>query len=93
MKAEDLLDKGKIDDWVTAKNLKSFGFFQPSAEYRHLDILLVHPLDFDEAFKRKRTSEAQGMKIYFVNLKDLIVMKQFSGRAQDLSDIENLKKI
>ncbi len=55
--------------------------------------MLVHPLDFSLAFKNRTVKNAQGIDINLVNIDDLIKMKSFSGRKQDLSDIELLEKI
>jgi hypothetical protein len=41
----------------------------------------------------KELFKAKGIAINLVSVDDLIAMKSFSGRQQDLSDIELLKKI
>ena len=93
VKAGDLADKKKLDDWIQHRNLKVFSYFQPSAQFRHVDILLVQPLNFEEAFKNKVVTSFEGVEFNIVSLQDLIKMKEFSGREHDLSDIELLKTI
>ena len=92
VKAEYLGNRQILDDWIKNRNMLVFTFFQPSSHYRQLDILLVHPLDFKAAYKRKKTIGSGGIKIKTVCTDDLIEMKKYSGRKQDLSDIEHLKR-
>ena len=50
-------------------------------------------MDFAKAFQNKTIKKAKGIAINLVSVEDLIQMKSFNGRQQDLSDIEVLKKI
>jgi hypothetical protein len=90
---EDLADAEKREDWINNRNLKAFSFYHAKDLYKAVDIVLVHPLDFNVAFKNRTVKKAQGTDINLVNIDDLIKMKSFSGRKQDLSDIELLDKI
>ncbi len=91
--AEGLLNPNIVRKWISERNLKALSFYQKVENYKGVDILLVHPLDFEKAFKNRITKEFQNTEIYLVNIDDLITMKAMSGRNQDLSDIEMLKKI
>ena len=90
---EELADPVVREDWIANKNLKAFSFYHTKDVYKAVDIVLVHPLDFAKAFQNKTIKKAQGIAINLVSVDDLITMKSFSGRQQDLSDIELLKKI
>ena len=90
---EELADPIVREDWIANKNLKAFSFYHTKDAYKVVDIVLVHPLDFTKAFQNKTIKEAKGIAINLVSVDDLITMKSFSGRQQDLSDIELLKKI
>jgi len=89
---EDLADPDKVKDWIENKNLKAFSFYHKKDTYKVVDIVLVHPLDFEKAFENKTVKKVEETKIYLVSIEDLIIMKEFSGRPQDFSDIEMLKK-
>ncbi len=89
----DLTDSGKVKDWVENRNLKAFSFHHKKDTFKVIDILLVHPLQFEESFKNKTVKKAGGVEIYLASLNDLIKTKEFSGRMQDSSDIKMLKKI
>ncbi len=89
----DLADTAKVNEWIDNRNLKAFGFYHPDAQYKSVDIVLVHPLDFDTAYSRKTVKKVRDTDIYLVSIDDLIEMKRSSGRKQDLSDIESLEKV
>jgi hypothetical protein len=55
--------------------------------------LLVHPLDFTKAYERKSVRKIKDININLASIDDIITMKIFSGRKQDLSDIELLEKL
>ena len=90
---EELADPVVRKDWIVDRNLKAFSFYHKKDAYKAVDIILVHPLDFAKAFQNKTIKKAQGIAINLVSMDDLIKMKSFSGRQQDLSDIALLKKI
>jgi hypothetical protein len=90
---KELADPVVRENWIANKNLKAFSFYHRKDSYKAVDIVLVHPLDFPKAFQNKTIKKAQGISINLVGIDDLITMKSFSGRQQDLSDIELLKKI
>ena len=93
VKPQDLADPAKVRDWIENKNLKAFSFYHKKDNYKVIDILLVHPLHFEESFKNKTIKKLKDMEIYLVSLSDLIKTKEFSGRLQDYSDINMLNKI
>src|SRR3972149_5599730 len=83
--AEDLADAGKVKDWVENKNLKAFSFYNQKEPFRVVDIVLVHPLNFEDAYCRRVVKKVKDIEISLVAVEDLIAMKKFSGRDQDLS--------
>jgi hypothetical protein len=90
---DDFADTDKVKDWIENRNLKAFSFYHKKDNYKVIDIVLVHPLNFDKAFENKTVKKAKDIEIYLVSIDDLIRMKEFSGRPQDFSDIEMLKKV
>ena len=89
---EDLADFDKMKDWVENRNLKAFSFYHKKDIYKVVDIVLVHPLDFEKSFKNRTVKRVKDIEIYLASIDDVIKTKLFSGRAQDISDIEMLKK-
>lgn len=90
---DDLANPDKVKDWIENKNLKAFSFYHKKDHYKVIDIVLVHPLDFEKSFINRTVKKAKDIDIYLASVDDIIKMKEFSGRTQDLSDIEMLKKV
>ena len=89
----ELADDSKVNEWITKRNLKAFSFRHAKDQQKVVDILLVYPLNFEEAFKKRMVKKVQDFEISYVALDDLIVMKEYSARPQDLSDVEMLKQV
>lgn len=90
---DDLANPDKVKDWTENKNLKAFSFYHKNENYKVIDIVLVHPLDFEKSFKNRTVKRAKDIDIYLASIDDVVKMKEFSGRNQDLSDIEMLNKV
>ena len=90
---EDMADSDKVKDWIENRNLKAFSFCHKKDSYKEIDIVLIHPLDFEESFKNKTVKKVENVEIYLASIDDLIKTKEVSGRTQDFSDIEMLKKV
>lgn len=89
---DDMASPDILKGWIENKNLKAFSFYHKEQNYKVVDIVLVHPLDFEASFNNKVIKKAKGIEIYLASIDDIIKMKEFSGRTQDISDIEMLKK-
>lgn len=77
--AEDFAEKGQI---------VQLGF-----EPVRIDILnTLKGLDFEKAWKNKKTGVYGKERVYFIGLEDLIKIKEVARRKQDIADIETLKK-
>ncbi|MFX1537227.1 MAG: hypothetical protein ACFFDI_23720 [Promethearchaeota archaeon] len=90
---DDLMNPEIVITWIKDRNLKDFSFYHKTDDYKGVDIVLVHPLDFTKAFERRITKKINNTEIYLVSIDDLITMKAVSGRSQDSSDIKMLEKI
>ena len=90
---DDLTDESIRESWIREKNLIAFSFCHTRDQYKIIDIVLVHPLDFDTSYKNRTVKSVRDFTINLVCIDDLITMKKYSARNQDLSDIELLKKL
>lgn len=90
---DDLTDTKTREAWIKEKNLIAFSFYHPNDHYKVIDIVISHPVDFDSAYDRRTVKSVREFKINLISIDDLMVMKKQSGRNQDLSDIELLKKL
>jgi hypothetical protein len=89
---EDLSYPEKVKTWIEERNLKAFSFYHRKDNYKSVDIVLVHPLDFEKAFANKTVKSAKEIEIYVASIDDIIHMKEWSGRKQDLSDAALLRR-
>ncbi len=59
-----------------------------------IDILTaIDGVEFPEAYLNKQVIDIDGIEVNYISLNDLILNKQKSGRHQDISDVEALKKL
>lgn len=58
-----------------------------------LDVFVEMPLNFNKAYKKKIRMKLDDTTIPVVPIKELIEMKEKSGRLQDRADVFYLKKI
>lgn len=89
----DLLDPVKREHWVKARNMIAFALRPPQPDGPTLDILLAPPINIDKAFARAITRKLGSTTVPLAAVEDLILMKEQSGRAQDLADIEHLRRL
>lgn len=82
-----------VRDWIEKRNLKAFTFYNKKDNFKEIDIVLSHPLTFDQAYQNKIVKKVEKIKINLIAIEDLITMKNSAGRKQDLSDVKLLKKL
>lgn len=93
VKIEDLPNKEIRDRWVKEKDMKVFSLFDPKNPFFLLDVFVEMPFDFQKVYKAKKGIRVGRIYIPLIPLKDLIIMKEKTGRPQDIADVFYLKKI
>jgi hypothetical protein len=88
-----LLDPVQRQKWVKEKNMLAFALRPPDVQGPTVDVLIDPPVDIEAALARTVWREVQGVRIPLISVEDLIRLKEKSGRAQDRSDIEHLRRI
>jgi len=69
-------------------------FYQMGRPPLRVDIMMSIPgIEFDEAWENRQIVELNDLEVPFISRRDLIRVKEASGRAQDKIDVENLKKV
>ncbi|MBL7669968.1 MAG: hypothetical protein JNM39_05745 [Bdellovibrionaceae bacterium] len=76
-------------EYIKQRNLIAWSFVNYKDPSEVVDVLIVEDLAKIKTIKMT----VGDIKISVVSLKDLVRMKENSGRAQDLLDLENLKKL
>ncbi len=91
VKPEVLLDEKIRAEWIKKKNLKAFTFYHYKFFAQEVDIILVSPVNFEQAWKNRVLKNAGGVRIPLISIQDLITMKKSVERKVDISDVKMLK--
>lgn len=69
-------------------------FYQIGIEPNRIDILMkVEGLNFESAWKNRKTVKYGKQKVHILGLKDLVKNKKKVGRSKDLIDVENIERL
>lgn len=77
------------DEYINNRNLLAWNFYNPKDQTEQVDLMI----NFDLGTKKTANATFDTNKIKVLNKKDLVAMKQASGRPQDLADIEALERL
>ena len=91
--ARDLASDEKRKSWVKEKGALVFTFIDPKVPFRQIDIFLENPVDFEQAYKRRKQFELKNIQVPAVSIDDLIQMKSGAARPRDQEDIQHLREI
>ncbi|MEW6088727.1 MAG: nucleotidyl transferase AbiEii/AbiGii toxin family protein [bacterium] len=89
----DFADEEIRNKWIKEKNMKAFNFFNEKLPIAEIDIIIDSPVNYSQAKKDTVKIKLYDLEIPVISIPDLIKMKEFYGRKQDLTDIEHLKRI
>ncbi|MBI5325187.1 MAG: hypothetical protein HZB41_07955 [Ignavibacteriae bacterium] len=90
---QELAEPDVVKEWIEKRNMKAFSFYHVRENFKVIDIVISHNLNFENAFENKIVKKVNGFEIYISSIENLIKLKEYSGRDQDLSDVEMLKKV
>lgn len=89
----ELVSREKREEWIREKGAVVFTFVDPKTPLKHVDIFLVNPTDFEDAYARRQLIPVGDTVISTVSLDTLIRMKEAAGRPRDLEDVRHLKMV
>lgn len=89
---DDMADEKILKDWTENRNMKAFSFYHKKENHKVVDIVLVQPLDFTQAFQHRVIKKVDDIEIYVASIDDMISMKKASNRPKDLSDLAMLQE-
>lgn len=89
---EDLADAAKREALFAEIHLIALSLISNTPAIPTVDIVIHHPLDFQQAFTRAMQRDISGTPVMLASIEDMIAMKKAAGRAQDLSDITHLER-
>jgi hypothetical protein len=90
---KDLFDWEKLLLICNEKNLISLNFYHPKNDFPNIDVLIVYPFNFNDAYNHKVIKTVGETEIFLASIDDIIFMKSVSRREQDKADVEMLKKV
>jgi hypothetical protein len=93
VRLEDFIDPEKRKSWRMNKGMMVFSLYDPKNPFFLIDIFTEIPFDFDVVYKQRKKIKFENIFIPVVPIKELIAMKEKSGRPQDRADVFYLKKI
>lgn len=88
-----VLDPKIKEDWIKNKNMSAFSYFNKDNKFSTVDVVINHNLDFNQAFQNKTVFDSPDYKIYLINIKDLLKIKEFSNRAKDQEDVGRIQRL
>ena len=91
--AEGFADAATRGGWIRDKGMRVLQFRSDNHRTVTVDVFVEEPFAFDEEYERALKKELRGgTTVRFVSFETLLRMKAAAGRAQDLADIEQLKR-
>ena len=90
---EGLVDPVQRQKWLKEKNMLVLALRPPDIKGPTVDVLIDPPLDIEAALTRALRREVNEVNISLISIEDLIRLKEQTGRAQDQSDIEHLRRL
>jgi len=93
VKAEDFISAEKRKKWIKEKNMKVLSFFHPDNPVNLIDVFIEEFIDFKTIISDAVKMKSGKTTIPVASIKNLIKLKEISGRPQDIADIRALKEI
>ena len=91
---EDFVNPVNRETWRADKGMIVLKLWSDDHRRTPIDVFVYEPFDFEREFERSFLDElAPGLFARLVSREALILMKLEAGRAQDLVDIEELRRV
>lgn len=87
------INKEERQKAIKDKNLIAYSYFNSKANYMSLDVLIDVPMLFDELWDKKENRMVDGTSVSIVSIEDLIALKKYANRKQDIDDVILLSKL
>ncbi len=90
---EQFADAELRRDWIENRNMVAFPLYSDKHQSTGIDLFVTEPLNFNDAFERRRRDKLGEIDADFVGIDDLIQLKREASRSKDLLDIKYLEAI
>jgi predicted nucleotidyltransferase len=93
VREEELSLPEVVRGWIRDRSLRAFTFVDPDDPLREVDIVLESPVPFEEMDRTADRMTAGGLTLAVASIDVLVRMKAGTGRSQDASDVDALRRI
>lgn len=93
VREEELSQPEVVRGWVAERNLRAFTFVDPGDPLREVDVVLDSPVSYEEMERTADRMAAGPLTLAVASVDVLIRMKDGTGRSQDASDVDALRRI
>lgn len=93
VKLEDLANPTQRKMWKKQKGALVLTLDNKKSQFERIDIFLDDPINFDEAYKKRKTVKIGVVSISLISLEDLIHLKEKADRPIDRADMDILKRL
>ncbi len=93
IQVEQLADIATVQAWIDHRNLRALTYQDRDNPLRQVDLLLATTVPYDEIERDAETMQAGDLEIRVASVGVLIRMKTGTGRAQDASDVDALRRV
>ena len=92
--AEEFADKDTRQRWIEEKGMRVLNLCSEEHRETPIDLFVEEPFAFSEGWDNALVEELDGgPAVRFVDIDRLIAMKEGTGRAKDLDDIQHLEEL
>ena len=89
----ELANADRRREWQSQRNMQVFSFWDSTGSRPTVDVILNPVVPFAELWTDATSMTLGGLKVRVASVPHLIRMKSATGRAQDMQDVERLKKL
>ncbi len=93
IQVEQLADIATVQTWISERNLRALTYQDRDNPLRQVDLLLATTVPYDEIERDAEAMQSGDLEIRVASVDVLIRLKTGTGRAQDASDIDALRRV
>jgi len=93
VRLEDFVSAENRQRWQKEKGMVVFSVTRGDSDPLTIDIMIDPPVDFDRAYRRRSVLRADTLRLSVLSIEDLITLKRFASRDQDLADVQALEDV
>ena len=82
-----------VRGWIEDRNLMALTFVDPSEPLREVDLVIASPVPYDEIERSADRLKSGSLELKVASIDVLVRMKSGTGRAQDASDVDALRRV